>query len=183
MPKLIIGLVGQAGAGKGTAANMLRDSHKAETFTFSAILTDILKRLFLDNSRDNLIKISMSLRDAFGQDVLSNAMEKQVANSKAEIVTVDGIRRMDDIQDLSKAEGFHLIEITAPAEVRFDRLKNRNEKIGEGSMTWDEFLETSKKETERTIAGVAEKAELHIDNSGSMEELEQKLQKMITSLS
>ncbi|MBU2566194.1 hypothetical protein KKG46_01390, partial [Patescibacteria group bacterium] len=73
--------------------------------------------------------------------------------------------------------------ITAPAEVRFERLKNRNEKIGEGNMTWEEFIEISKRETERTIAGVAEQAELHIDNSGSMAELEQKLQDMITKFS
>jgi len=183
MKKLIIGLVGQVGAGKGTAADMLRDKHGAETFTFSAILTDILNRLFLDNSRDHLIKISMALREAFGQDVLSNTMEKQVANASVEIIAVDGIRRMDDIKDLSQVSGFHLIEITAPAEVRFERLKNRNEKIGEGNMTWEEFIEISKRETERTIAGVAEQAELHIDNSGSMAELEQKLQDMITKFS
>lgn len=180
MPKMIIGFVGQAGAGKGTAAQMLASNKNAETFTFSDILVDVLKRLFKERSRDNMIKMSTALREAFGQDVLANVMERQVQESGADIVIVDGIRRMEDIEDLSKDPKFHLIEIWAPPEVRFERLKKRNEKAGEGDMTWDEFLQMGERETERTIAGVAARAEHKIDNSEGLEEFKAKLDALVT---
>ncbi len=182
MPKMIIGFVGQAGAGKGTAAEMLAKNANAQTFTFSDILADLLKRLYMEKSRDNLIKISTALREAFGQDALANVMEKQVQQSPADIVIVDGIRRMEDIEDLSKDPRFHLVEIWAPPEVRFERLKNRNEKAGEGDMTWEEFMALGERETEKTIAGVAEQAKNRVDNSGDLEEFKEKLEQLIASL-
>jgi len=182
MPKIIIGFVGQAGAGKGTAADMLAKNSHAEIFTFSDILADVLKRLFKEKSRDNLIKASTAIREAFGQDALANVMEAQVQASTADIVIVDGIRRMEDIEDLSKDSKFHLVEIWAPPEIRFERLKNRNEKAGEGDMTWEEFLDMGKRETEVTIAGVAAQAKHKIDNSGGLEDFKAKLDEFIATL-
>jgi len=182
MPKLILGFVGQAGAGKGTAAKMIAENYGAVTFTFSDILSRILDVLLLEHSRDNLIKISMALRQAFGQDALSNTMEKQVAAAKSDIVIVDGIRRIEDIENLARSKAFHLIEITARPEIRFERLKRRNEKPGESDMTWDDFLEMSQKETEKTIVEVAQNAELIIENNGDLNEFKACLDNLITKL-
>jgi dephospho-CoA kinase len=182
MPKMIIGFVGQAGAGKGTAADILATNSNAEIFTFSDILADVLKRLYKEKSRDNLIKASTAIREAFGQDALANVMEAQVQASTAEIVIVDGIRRMEDIEDLQKDEKFHLVEIWAPPEIRYKRLKNRNEKTGEGEMTWEEFLAMGERETERTIAGVAAKADHKIENDLDLETFKAKLDELIATL-
>ena len=57
MANLIIGFVGQAGCGKGTAADLLREKYGAGYFRFSGILGDVLDRLFLEKTRDNFIKI------------------------------------------------------------------------------------------------------------------------------
>lgn len=179
---MIIGFVGQAGAGKGTAAEMLaKDSH-SKIFTFSDILVDILNRLFKEKSRDNMIKISMALREAFGQDALANVMERQVQECDADIVIVDGIRRLEDIEDLRKDPNFHLVEVTAPPKVRFERLKNRKEKSGESEMTWEDFLHMSERETERTIAAVAKEADHTIANDSDLENFKTKLDELIASL-
>lgn len=181
MPKLILGLVGQAGAGKFTAAECIKNDYKIQVFVFSDILKDMLGRLFLPASRENLIALSTTVRQAFGQDALSNAMERQVAVSEADIVVVDGIRRFDDIADLKKNPAFHLIEVWAPPEIRFERLKKRNEKPGETEMTWEDFLAMSQKETEATIAGVAVQAEKKIDNSQDLPELKKNMLELIRS--
>ncbi len=179
---MIIGFVGQAGAGKGTAAEMLTVNKNAQIFTFSDILADLLKRLYKEKSRDNLIKMSTAVREAFGQDALANVMEAQVQESMADIVIVDGIRRMEDIEDLNKDPKFHLVEIWAPPEVRFERLKKRNEKAGEGDMTWEAFLAMGKRETEKTIAGVAAQAKYKIDNNAGLEEFKAKLDALVATL-
>ncbi len=179
---MIIGFVGQAGAGKGTAAEMLASNMKGQIFTFSDILSDILKRLFKEKSRDNLIKMSTALREAFGQDALANVMEQQVKESPAEIVIVDGIRRMEDIEDLQKEPNFHLVEVSAAPEVRFERLKKRKEKAGEENMTWEDFLAMGKRETEKTIAGVATQADHKIENDSDFEAFKAKLDSLVASL-
>ncbi len=179
MPKMIIGFVGQAGAGKGTASEILAQKANVQIFTFSDILADLLKRLYIEKSRDNLIKISTALREAFGQSTLANVMKKQVQQSQADIIIVDGIRRMEDIEDLNKDPKFHLVEIQTLPEIRFERLKNRNEKAGEGNMTWEEFLALGERETEKTITEVAKLAKYRIDNDGNLEELKKKLETLI----
>jgi len=181
MPKLILGFVGQAGSGKNTAAQLLKSKYNAEIFVFSDILQDILKRLFLLPTRDNLIRLSQTVRQGFGQDILSNTMEKQVEACKADVVVVDGIRRFEDIADLKKYPHFHLVEIAAPPKVRFERLKQRNEKPGETEMTWDDFQAMSQRETEIHIAQVGEKAESKVDNSGDLEGLEKQIDALIAS--
>ena len=181
MSKVIIGFVGQAGSGKGTAANVLRLKHGAAVFAFGDLLHDILNRLFLPPSRENLQNLSQCLRQTFGQDVLANAMERQVDESRAELVVVDGIRRMDDIADLHKIPSFHLINIDAKPETRFERIKKRNEKPGEAEMTWEGFLTMGQREAETMIADVAKQAERTIMNDGDMEALEKQLEDMIAS--
>lgn len=181
MPKLIIGFVGQAGSGKGTAAHLLQEKYNATVFTFSDILTDILNRLFLPSTRDNLVNMSITLRQGFGQNILAKAMSRQIDNSQADIVVVDGIRRLEDIEDLRTNPNFHLIEITVDPKIRFERLKKRNQKPGESEMTWEEFLAVGQKETEVTIAKVAEQAQIKLNNEGEIKELEAQLQKLIES--
>ena len=129
-----------------------------------------------------MIKMSTALREAFGQDALANVMEQQVKESTADIVVVDGIRRMEDIEDLQKEPNFHLVEVSAPPEVRFERLKKRKEKAGEADMTWEEFLHMGERETERTIAGVAKQANHKIDNDSDFETFKAKLDAFVASL-
>lgn len=182
MPQHIIGLVGLQGSGKGAAASMLKEKYGAVTFRFSAVLVDLLDRLSIEKTRDHMIAISEALRNSFGEDALSYAIAKDVLASTAPIVIVDGIRRIEDIAALEPLPIFHLIEIAAPAELRYERMKGRGEKIGESSMTWDEFLVSEKASTEVSIALVASRAWKTIDNSGTPQELESQLVHILSDL-
>ncbi|MDD5438152.1 MAG: AAA family ATPase [Patescibacteria group bacterium] len=183
MPKLIIGFVGQVGSGKGTAAHILQEKYGATIFIFSGILTDVLNRLFLPSSRENLINMSMTLRQGFGQNVLAKTMSRQIEESNAEIVVVDGIRRLEDIEDLTTNPNFHLIEISVDPKVRFERLKKRNQKPGEAEMTWEDFLAVGQKETELTIAKVAEQAPIKLNNESDIQGLEKQLDGLVNKFS
>jgi len=175
MPKFIIGLVGRQGSGKGTAAKILQERYGASLFRFSAVLGEILDCLAIERSRDNLIKLSETLRQSFGEDALSYAIEHQAVNSTSDVVVVDGIRRIEDISALEPLPIFKLIEISAPAKVRFDRMKGRGEKAGESGMSWEEFTEQEQAPTEVTIPSVAARAWKAVDNGGSHDELVAKI--------
>jgi dephospho-CoA kinase len=149
MSRHIIGLVGRQGSGKGTAAKILAEKYGAQLFRFSAILGDVLDRVAVERTRDNMI---------------------------------DGIRRIEDIAALEPLPQFKLVEISAPAKVRYDRMTHRGEKSGENEMTWDEFAEQEQAPTELSIPSVAARAWKAIDNDGSAEELTVKIDAMMQEL-
>lgn len=182
MPKLIIGLVGQAGCGKGTAADLLKKEYGAAYFRFSGLLSQILDLLAIEKNRDNMIKLSEGLRHMFGEDALSYAVERQVVASNADLVVLDGIRRVDDVAPLEPRADFKLLAIDAPAKLRFERMKARHEKIGEENMTWEEFLKEDKAPTEVTIPEVMARAWRTIQNAGTKEEFENEVRKMMKEL-
>ena len=182
MPKLIIGLVGRPGSGKGTVAKILQERYGAHMFRFSAVLSDILKRLAIESSRENLVKLSEMLRQAFGEDVLAYAVENDAVSCPSDLVVIDGIRRIQDLAALEPLPQFKLVEISAPAKIRFERMKSRGEKSGENSMDWGEFSAQEQAPTEVTIPAVAARAWKAIDNSGSLADLEKQLSDMMREL-
>lgn len=182
MPKLIIGLTGQAGCGKGTAVKILREEYGADYFRFSAILGDVLDRLHLEKTRDQLINLFLCLSKQFGDDVLSHAIEHDALASPKDLVVIDGIRRIDDIVSLEPLPYFRLVAIDAPAEIRFERMKKRGEKPGENQMTWEQFMASEARETERTIPGVMARAHKTISNAGTPEAFVLHIREMMKTL-
>lgn len=182
MPKLIIGLVGQAGCGKGTAADLLRNEYGAGYIRFSGILGEIIEKLSIEKTRDNFIKLSEALRKMYGDDVLSFAIEKAALGAKEDIVVVDGIRRPGDIVALEPLPQFKLISIEVPAELRFERMKKRGEKATESNMTWEQFMNEEKAPTEITIPKVMDRAWRAIPNEGSKEEFEEAVRETMHDL-
>jgi dephospho-CoA kinase len=182
MPKLIVGLVGLQGCGKGTMADLLQKEFNASYCRFSAILSDLLDRLAVEKTRANLISLSIKLREAFGEDVLSHAIAKQITSQEEDIVILDGIRRTDDIAALEPLPNFVLVAITADAKLRFERMKKRGEKVGESDMTWEQFQADESAPTEATIPAVMARARHSLTNEGSREELETKIRALMAEL-
>jgi len=182
MPKLIIGLVGRQGSGKGAAATILKEQYGAQLLRFSAALVDVLDRLAVPASRDNYITLSNLLRQGFGEDVLAYAIQRDILKSDADIVVVDGIRRIEDISGLEPLPQFKLIEVAAPGKVRYDRMRGRGEKSGESGMTWEQFSEQEQASTEITIPAVAARAWRAINNGGTAEELNQQIADLMAVL-
>lgn len=182
MAKIILGLVGQAGCGKGTMADLLVKEYRASYFRFSNILGDVLKRLSLEKTRDNLIKISGALRQTFGEDILSYVLEKDAILAPEDIVVVDGIRRMEDIVALEPSPRFKLVAIDADPKLRFKRMKKRGEKAGESDMTWEQFLAEEARETEMTIPSVMARAAITLPNNGTREEFETQVRGLMSEL-
>ena len=179
MQKIILGFTGLIASGKGTAAKYLQEKYGAETFRFSTILRDVLDRLYLPQSRENMINLSTNLRENFGQDLLSKVIAQDASRAKTEIVVVDGMRRPADIKDLKEVPGFKMIAIEVDSKVRYERLVKRAENPGDTEKTYDEFLEDHKAETEITIPDLIKQADAVIYNNVSLEDLYKQLDELI----
>lgn len=182
MPKLILGIVGLQGCGKGTLADILVKEYHAGYFRFSAILSDTLGRLAIERSRDNFNKLSITLRKAFGEDVLSYAVESAALAAPQNLVVIDGIRRPEDIVGLEPLPNFHLIAIEADAKLRYDRMRHRGEKATESNLSWEDFLANEADETEKSIPFAMARAKYRIANNGTREDFEREAHALIQAL-
>jgi dephospho-CoA kinase len=179
MNKIIFGLVGEISSGKGTVCDYLIKKYGAGYHRYSTILRDVLKRLHLEENRDNLQKLSTILRETYSQDLFAKVITEDVKNDPAAIVCLDGIRRPEDVIYVKKLSGFILIHIKTDLKIRYERLIKRAENPDDKKKTFEEFKADNERETEKTIAAVAAEADETIDNNGTREELAEKIDQLV----
>lgn len=177
--KIILGLAGEMAAGKGTVAGYIEKKHSGSSHRFSTMLRDVAKRMHLEESRENLQKISTIFRESFFDDILSSVIAKDVEDDEHEIIAIDGVRRIADILYLKKLPGFRLVYIDADIENRFSRITNRRENVDDSGKSFEEFKKDHEREAELQIKGLKNEADFVIDNNGSFEELYRQIDKII----
>ena len=183
MSKIIIGLVGSLASGKETTKKYLAEKYQAKDCRFSSILRDVLNRVAIPVSRENLQKVSTILRANFGENLLAKAIARDAIKLDADIVVIDGVRRFTDIEHLKDLPNFVLVKIDADPKIRYERMKKRNENEGDDNKTYEQFLGDHNAEADRQIPEVMKGAKYVIDNSGTFPELYKKIDEIITKLS
>jgi len=171
---MIIGLTGKAGSGKGTVADYLVSKYHAVKLRFSAVLDDILRRLFLDVSRENEINLAMALREKFGPDVLARALLFDLKEKKLKLGVLDGIRYREEYEVFKQEPDFFLVYLDTPFELRYQRNLKRGEKKDD-KVSFERFKEMELSPTEIYIEKFKTEADYIIDNSGSLDVLYQKI--------
>ncbi len=177
MVKVVIGVTGKIGSGKTSISNYLQEKYHFSEYQFSQILSDVLERLHLKKSRENFQKLGFLLRKEW-PEVIVDALEKDMGEGKKKLVVIDGIRYANELEMLKKFEKNILISVEAPTEVRYERCRKRGEKE-EDSISFEEFLASEKRETEKGIEGVSQLADYHLENKESKEELLKKVDEIM----
>ncbi len=182
--KIIVGLIGEKGAGKGTVSGYLTEKYNAKHYGTSKILRRTLEDLHLPITRDNLIKLALVLKEGYGPSVIIDSlildMEKDIAN----VIIADGIRMHGDVDPFRKKYGanFFLVYVTADLRLRYERTILRKEKIGEADATLEQFLEEEGKLTEISIHEIGRAAEFKLDNNGTAEDLKKQVDAMMAKI-
>jgi dephospho-CoA kinase len=179
MSKKILGLAGEIGSGKSTVAQYIMKQQNVSYHRFSNMLRDVLSRLFIEQNRDNLQKVSTLLRQNFGEDLFAKVMMEEVSHDQHDIVLIDGIRRLSDITHLQKLPEFQLIYIEADIKTRYERVVVRGENPDESQKTFEQFQADNQKEAEKQILTLREHAQHVINNDASIEELYAAIDKIL----
>ena len=176
MEKIVIGLVGEKGGGKETFTNSLHGLITKEAtllrLRFGDIISDLLIILDIPRTRENMQKIPLALIECFGKDTITIAMKRRIKKSEATIVVLDGIRTFSDAEMLRSFPHSKLVYISASQKIRYERMKKRKEKVGEGAAPFSKFLEEERAEIEMEIPKIGAKDEFKIENNKSRKELE-----------
>ncbi len=179
--KLLLGIVGEQFSGKDTIADYLQAKHGAFHIRQSHILDEILNVLGLEISRRNEIDLGMALRKVFGTHTVGNAVAKRLAQATEPLQVVQGIRFQEEL-DIVKRFGGKIIYITATPEIRYERSKQRKEKVDDQENSFEDFLKIEQAEpTETGIAGLGQQANYKINNIGDLENLYQKVEDILTA--
>lgn len=167
-----IAIIGAIGSGKSAAADFfVKKGFKS--ITIGNILRGIAKAKKINPSRKNLRKLQEELRKKYGEEFLVKKAISEV-EKKGKNIVLDGLRTPQDVLT-AKKNNFIIINIIAPLEIRYKRVKSRARK-DEKKITMGEF---KKKELEEIKLFNLDKtfslADYIVNNSGSLEELHKNL--------
>jgi dephospho-CoA kinase len=180
--KLVIGITGPPLSGKETVARKLDELFKRDGFgvsrhRFGDIIRETLTLWDIPLGRKNeqVIPALMDSPVGFGPGTLSHAMKSRLSKDTTDVGVLDGVRWFTDEKMLRNlpATGIAsaIIYVTASADRRFVRLKERN-RSGEGAQSRDEFDRYEKASTEVDIPAIGERADVTLMNdSDDLQEL------------
>ena len=178
--KRILALAGRNGSGKETVAQrMAAVLDGAKTHTYSDVLRETFRLWGVARtSREQLQALSTFMREQIGQEALAQVMVRRCQAARTPWVVIDGVRRLEDLELLKRALGpsnIVLVWVEASADVRYERMKARKEKVGEAYMTREQFDREEQAETEQMLEAVRAASDRQIDNNGTLEQLEEQL--------
>lgn len=182
---IIFGVTGLSGSGKDTVAEYLKSVGFATTSLSDRIREECgLRGLPLD--RDTLIRVGNELRENFGLSVLAERSLAMIKNSGQDKFVLTSIRHPKEVEFLKAKGNFWLLEIFVPFETRFERIKGRLRE-GDQEITLEKFKEQEERElagsaTQQQLLKVMELADFRIDNSGSLEETQKQMEKILEKI-
>ena len=171
--KLLIGLVGEIGGGKGTFFTLLKEQTSQYTVVkigFSDIIRETLTLWGLSHTRENLQKLPQAMDQWYGVGSLSHAIQKKAESKAEDVVMLDGVRWETDFEMIKGFPNNCLVYITAAPAVGFLRLRARAQNIGDANLNWDTFFEQEQAPNEMKIAHIGSRADYKIENNSSIED-------------
>lgn len=115
---MILGLTGVNAAGKGEVARILVEGG-FEYFSLSDELRQEMQRQGVVESRQSLMAWGTKVRSEYGRDVLARRVALRFTQGLNQVV--DSIRNPEEVRFLRTLDGFFLVRVEAPIEVRFQR--------------------------------------------------------------
>jgi dephospho-CoA kinase len=178
---LIIGITGTSGAGKGTVTEYLMKEKGFVHFSARAFIVEEVEKRGLPVDRDSMTVVANDLRKSNGasyviEQLLSRAQEFGVD------AVIESVRVVGEVELLHKA-GAILLSVDADQKVRYARITARQNESDH--VSFEKFVEQENTEmhssdpTKQSIRDVMNRADVTIQNNGSVKELYTQIEKAL----
>jgi dCMP deaminase len=182
---MIIGLTGTKASGKGVIADFLQKKG-FEYVTLSQIIKDEAFKILGHENYDifYLQDLGNELRKIGGTGVLAKIALEKMKNFDKKVI--DGIRNIGEIEEIKKQGGI-IISVDAPQLERFERLikraRNSDPKDYIGFLKMEERdLGKGENDLGQQVAKCIEESHYKIYNSGTLKELEKKIEEILDKI-
>lgn len=188
MLKLVVGLTGTIGSGKKLVREILMKRFSCYHVSLSEVIRGELQRKKSSFNRTTLQDMGNEMRKNYGTHVLALLSIEYLPKDK-DMIIIDGIRNPGEIDYLRKKFGksFVLVAVDASEQIRFERARGRGQY--NDPKTFEEFAvlnerDQGKDEPEwgQQVKKCMEQADIVINNDGTKEDLEKKIDEIFSDL-
>lgn len=178
--RMIIGLTGKNGSGKGEVANFLI-GRGFQYYSLSDEIREEMKRQEVKITRENLIPFANKLRNEKGPSYLAEKIVERLEADKNYVV--DSIRNPFEVETLRQKNGFHFISVVANPKTRFERLRSRGRE--NDPVDYKKFLEIDAAEASNSDPSAQQMDRTHqladavVENNGNLEDLHDKVKQVL----
>jgi len=185
--KIIIGITGTLGAGKGTIVDYLV---KNKGFIHFSAREDVLNKEIeergLPITRDNMVLVANDLRKSYGPSYVAEELFKMAQGSDKNCI-LESIRTVGEIESLKKKGRFFLFAVNAERKTRYNRVQERKNAQSD-NVSFEKFIEQEEVEmksddpNKQNLSKCIEMADYVFDNNGTFEELYQQVDKILEKI-
>ncbi|MGH0032373.1 MAG: deaminase [Myxococcota bacterium] len=178
---MILGLSGTNGAGKGEVLAYLQ-ARSFYAHSLSDVIRDVLRERGEEETSEGMIEAGNAIRAARGPGGLAQVLAERLVPDRNYVI--DSIRHPAEVEVLrGQTNAFQLIWVTADEQVRLERIRARG-RSGDPQTIEDlrrlEGLELASDDpTAQQLLAVRDLADFTIENDGSLEELQAKVQEVL----
>ena len=182
---IIFGITGTLGAGKGTIVEYLTSKYNFEHYSVRAFLVERIEEKGLPVNRDSMVVVANELRASQSPSYIIDELHKKAVESGKNCI-IESIRTPGEVDSLRKKENFWLIAVDADPKVRYERITARKSETD--NVSFDAFVENEKREmtssdpNKQNLSKCIEMADFVIDNSGSLFDLQQKVEDVLKKI-
>lgn len=185
--KIIIGITGTIGAGKGTIVDYLVKNKGVIHFSAREdVINKEIEKRGLPITRDNMVLVANDLRKNYGPSYVAEELFKMAQNSPKSCV-LESLRTVGEIKSLKKKGKFYLFAVDAKQKTRYDRIQIRNNAQSD-NVSLEKFIEQEETEmksddpNKQNLMKCISMADYTLDNNGTFEDLYRQIDDLVEKL-
>jgi len=182
---IIIGITGTLGAGKGTIVEYLVRDKGFAHFSVRAYVSEEIVRRGMPVNRDNMVVVANDLRRQNSQSYIVDMLFERALLSGRNAV-IESIRTPGEVESLRKKGRFCLFAVDAPADQRYQRIRQRMSETD--FISYVTFLENESREMSSTdpnaqnISACIEMSDYRFVNNGTISQLHQDVERALSQI-
>lgn len=183
---IIIGITGTLGAGKGTVVAYLTRQKDFVHFSVRAYITRELERRGMPVNRDTLTALANELRAKNSPSFIIEELYTEAYQLRKNCV-IESIRTPGEIDALRSKPNFFLLAVDADPRIRYNRIRKRRSETD--NVSFDTFINSERREmhsddpNKQNLSECIRQADYTIENNGNLEELHEKTDAFLQSIS